>query len=403
LKTQKNDANTFLREGTMGISTAVADLRNDTMYEALSQTCTENFVPLLQYDEKLRKQKQKAKSDSYDENLIPIYRLIYKAVLAKLDIKLVSSELLDYMRCIAERIFEFRPNDVALVKERLADFIALRIVNPMLIDVAGAIGKKNKLTPEAKQSLQTHGATLGKVIQKAGTKARLEPNQKPFEAEYNQFVERLEKIANHMFNRLYPEGTPVQDLEELEEIPDELQEIEDDDPLFEIVQHNGKEFVIGAITSSNPFLWIDHDAFGERFCISTAKPTVQGKWDQGNQFCALMALQWLEKRPQTLKLGDLGQEDQVEMASRLVDSTMEAQVNLAKAQLKSASTKTLSPSVFSREGALIWMGNDRHAMAAEILGNGMAKFYDPDIGTTQTIATEELKLRTESCNTFVAS
>jgi hypothetical protein len=303
-------------------------------------------------------------------------------------------------------------NDQRAAADNMVTFLVLRVYTPMVcVDFPKlfaelekqAIAKKQDATElkNQKEAFDSHYVLLAKVLQNAGNSTEIkEQNLIVLNPLIRSLTQRFVGIANDILIRIQNE-----DLEELEELQDdeELEEIKDEDPLFEIVERDGREFVIGAITSSNPLLWIDLDEFGKRFCISTAKPKVQGNWGEGNQFCALMALKWLDKRPQTLKLGELGQEEQVIMASRLVDSTMEAQVNLAKVQLKSVSTKTLGQSDLPRKGALIWMGNDRHVMAAEILGNGKAKFYDPDVGTTETIAIEELKVRTSNCNTFVAS
>jgi hypothetical protein len=346
--------------------------------------------------------------EAIDEETQKAYSRFLNKLVDKIKANDLPKMVLEYCKEIYTAYFKLS-NDQQAATDKMVNFLILRIYSPMVVVdfpkvlaqlEQQAIANKQDTTElkNQKEAFKVHGTLVSKLLQNSANKTI------PNDRNLHVFIPLIESITQR-FVQLADQILIRIQSEELQELPDdeELQEIEDDEPLFEIVEHDGKEFVIGAITNSNPKLWEDHVDFTQRFCISTDKPTIQGAWDDGNRFCSLMALQWLDKRPQTLKFGELSQDAQIEMANKLVGLDMNAQVSLAKSQLGASSSTTLAETVYSRTGALIWMGTDKHVMAAEILGNGTAKFYDPDIGTTVTIAISELKQRASECNIFVVS
>ena len=156
--------------------------------------------------------------------------------------------------------------------------------------------------------------------------------------------------------------------------------------------------VVGAITSTNPHLWLNittMDQTAPGYQIATVTPGVD--WMSVNQFCSLLALRWLQARAQTIppspySLSIFPNAEKITMAQQLINyASMDAQVTFAIEELGGV-RKTLDQVIIGVEsgkgtyaiGTRIWAGSDMHVMAIYLSKATEYILYDPDTGAATT-------------------
>lgn len=151
---------------------------------------------------------------------------------------------------------------------------------------------------------------------------------------------------------------------------------------------------VGAITSPNPFLWMNITTPGRSvtsYRIATEAPGEN--WMSVNQFCSLLALRWLQEKTHGVSSSPYGlnnflDTEKITMAQQLINcADIDAQVTFAVQEL-GGSRKTLDQAATGVEdgtyaiGTRIWAGNDHHVMAIYLESATTYALYSPDTGIT---------------------
>lgn len=156
-------------------------------------------------------------------------------------------------------------------------------------------------------------------------------------------------------------------------------------------------FVSTALDASpNPTLWVDlattHDAT-VRCAVGPKSPGasgVTGEWDGMNQFCSILAAQWLTSanRPAAYgvkSLGDAGLKAAAETLIAFNAKGLTAQADYAVATLDGKTTTIEEITDQTPVGTKIWAASNGHCMGVYIDSASTFKFYDPNDGVSATV------------------
>lgn len=175
---------------------------------------------------------------------------------------------------------------------------------------------------------------------------------------------------------------------------------------------------IGAISTTNPSLWVDTTTLGTAsvaYQIASLFPGVN--WVQVNQFCALLSIQWLTARgagvvKSPYGIANFDPNAQKAMATQLIafndGDGMKAQENYAVSQLRGAAADeqtvvngmTPNTRLSYPVGTKAWAGTTMHVVAYYVTSTTQCEFYDSDSGS---ITTRNRFGFTTPCNVFVVA
>jgi hypothetical protein len=156
------------------------------------------------------------------------------------------------------------------------------------------------------------------------------------------------------------------------------------------------------LTEPNPTLWIEFTTFGTtqpNYAIAPIAPSLVGKageWVALNQFCSVLAAEWLTgTRAAAWGVSNLGAAGvQAAVATLLGFQTQGAgaQIDYAMATLGGARTTVEEITDATPVGTKIWAASNNHVVGAYLDGKDSFTLYDPNNGKVQSYSrTEFLK------------
>ncbi len=136
----------------------------------------------------------------------------------------------------------------------------------------------------------------------------------------------------------------------------------------------------------NPWLWVAFAEPENLGAVSRGPPPIEGDWNQANQFCSILSVDWLlSGQPGTYGIANYSDEAVAAAANQLASfGSLKDQVLYAQGRLGATNALTVDEAVEAMAGAppgvMIWAGSDEHVVAGAVIDSNSFAFYNSDSG-----------------------